>query len=42
MKVLIIEDERRAASHLSRMINMYDPSIKVCERFDTVKMSSNG
>ncbi|MCR6639485.1 MAG: LytTR family DNA-binding domain-containing protein [Sporocytophaga sp.] len=37
MKVLIIEDERRAASHLSRMINMYDPSIKVCERFDTVK-----
>jgi DNA-binding LytR/AlgR family response regulator len=37
MKVLIIDDERRSASRLTKMVGMYDPSIEVTGRIDSVK-----
>jgi DNA-binding LytR/AlgR family response regulator len=39
MKVLIIEDERPAASRLERMLKAYDPGIEVLAMLDSVKQS---
>lgn len=39
MKVLIIEDERRAASRLSKMIQTYDPSIEIIGSLESVTMA---
>jgi DNA-binding LytR/AlgR family response regulator len=39
MKVLIIEDERRAANRLSKMIHTYDPSIEIVDRLESVTMA---
>lgn len=37
MKVLIIEDENRAASHLERLIKKADPGMEVVMRLETVR-----
>jgi DNA-binding LytR/AlgR family response regulator len=39
MKVLIIEDERRAANRLSKMIHTYDSSIEIIDRLESVTMA---
>lgn len=39
MKVLIIEDEKLAADHLSALIKLYDQEIKILDRLDSVKKS---
>ncbi|MBO9703005.1 MAG: response regulator transcription factor [Sporocytophaga sp.] len=37
MKVLVIEDERRAANRLIKMIRTYDTSIEILDRLESVK-----
>lgn len=37
MKVLVIEDERRAANRLIKMIHTYDASIEILDRLESVK-----
>lgn len=37
MKVLIIEDERRSANRLAKLIETYDPSIEIIGRIDSIK-----
>jgi len=39
MKVLIIEDEKPAAKHLSALINRYDPKIEILGQMESVKKS---
>lgn len=39
MNVLIIEDEKLAADHLSALIKLYDQEIKILDRLDSVKKS---
>lgn len=39
MNVIIIEDEKLSAEHLSRLLGKIDSSIKVIDTFDTVKRS---
>lgn len=40
MNVIIIEDEVLAADKLERLLNKYDPKIRVIDRFDSVTESS--
>ena len=37
MKVLIIEDEQRAAQRLEKLIKEIDPSIEVIEQLDSIE-----
>lgn len=39
MKVLIIEDETRAANHLSRLLNKLDPNFELIATFESIKES---
>lgn len=39
MNVIIIEDEQLSAEHLMRLLGRIDASIKIIERFETVKQS---
>ena len=39
MNVLIIEDEKLAADHLSSLIRLYDENITILDRLDSVKKS---
>ena len=41
MKVLIIEDEKLAADHLSGLIGKFDNSIEIITRLDSVKNTVN-
>lgn len=40
MNVLLIEDEVLAAEKLERLLNKYDPNIRIVERFDSITESS--
>jgi DNA-binding LytR/AlgR family response regulator len=40
MNVLLIEDEVLAAEKLERLLNKYDPNIRIVERFDSITDSS--
>jgi DNA-binding LytR/AlgR family response regulator len=39
MNVLIIEDEKLAADHISSLVKLYDPEINILARLDSVKKS---